>query len=171
VPTRYAKRTAPQHLAHARALVAWLVQRGVELADARAEDLRTYQPLEPSLAECDHRATLQQLSSDRPVTAYGLDRNLDIRESTPVSLEKAIEIIDARFARLRSSYDSGEEALSETTFGFSRAEDEFMELFIHELTRVSCSVRAYLSASSRQQGQATCPLFRRAPAKRAQLNQ
>ena len=73
-------------------------------------------------------------------TAYELDRNLETQERGAVSIEQALEIIDARLACLEPTYESGEEALSETMFGFSRADDEFIELCMHTHDHVSCRI-------------------------------
>ena len=71
------------------------------------------------------------------VRAYGLDRDLRTKDFGPVSLEDAIRIVHERFARFRLHYESGEEALSETMFGFSRATNEFIELCIHGHDHIS----------------------------------
>jgi integrase/recombinase XerD len=41
--TRYGERTVPDYLVHARELVRWLEERGIELGQARTEDLLAYQ--------------------------------------------------------------------------------------------------------------------------------
>jgi integrase/recombinase XerD len=53
VHTRYAARTAPEYMAHARAYAVWLAQRGIELADARTADIRTYQTLLAAARKAD----------------------------------------------------------------------------------------------------------------------
>jgi len=73
-------------------------------------------------------------------TAYRVDRSLRVWELGRVSLEEAKHMVDARFARLQARYESGEEALSETMFGFSRSDDEFVELCIHDFTNISCRI-------------------------------
>jgi integrase/recombinase XerD len=40
---RYAERTVPDYVTHARSFVGWLAERGIDLCEARPEDLHKYQ--------------------------------------------------------------------------------------------------------------------------------
>jgi hypothetical protein len=46
-------------------------------------------------------------------------------------------MIDDYFARLKPAYESGEDALSETMFGFARAPDDFIEICLHTPSEIS----------------------------------
>lgn len=70
---------------------------------------------------------------------YTFDKDLQIQERGTVSLERAFEIFDGVLSHLRPAYPSGEEALAETTFGFSRG-DNFVELCVHTTEHVSCRI-------------------------------
>ena len=63
-----------------------------------------------------------------------------IRERGTVSLERAFEIFDGVLSRLQPAYASGEEALAETMFGFSRGSGNFVELCVHTTEHVSCRI-------------------------------
>ena len=79
------------------------------------------------------------------VSWYTTALDLSIRERGTIELPAALRIVDEYFDRLKPSYASGEEALSETTFGFSRAEDDFIEICLHGPTQIS--LNAELPAS------------------------
>ena len=73
-------------------------------------------------------------------SAYGFDLKLKTQEYGQVSLQEAIGLFDTRLANLREFYESGEEALRDTMFGFSRGVDDFIELCIHARDHVACSI-------------------------------
>lgn len=73
-------------------------------------------------------------------TAYGMDRALKSEEYGSVSLQEAIVIFDERLADMRPFYEQSEDALSATMFGFSRGDDDFIELCIHARDHVSCTI-------------------------------
>ena len=71
---------------------------------------------------------------------YSLDEKLCLIEHEAVALDRAREIFDQYYSRLKPHYDSGETALAETMFGFSRSEDEFLELCLHKYDSISCKI-------------------------------
>jgi len=62
---------------------------------------------------------------------YSLDTDLRTVERGPVDLEGAYKIIDGYFARLRPQYQTGEEALAATMFGFTRLDGSYMQISLH----------------------------------------
>jgi hypothetical protein len=62
---------------------------------------------------------------------YSLDANLCTVDHEQVDLEQAYAVIDQYFARLRPHYDSGEEALSATMFGFIRDDGSYIQICLH----------------------------------------
>lgn len=72
-------------------------------------------------------------------TAYGFDSYLEVVERGTVSPVQALTELDQRLAKLRPAYETGEEAIQETTFGLTRGKDEFVELCIHAHDHVSCA--------------------------------
>jgi len=73
-------------------------------------------------------------------TAYGMDRALRTQVYGSVSLQEALAIFDERLANMREFYEWIEDALSDTMFGFSRSDNNFIELCIHAKDHVACSV-------------------------------
>jgi hypothetical protein len=73
-------------------------------------------------------------------THYGLDEDLETVEHGPVDLAAALEVTRAVYGRQRSFYESGEEALADTMFGFSRAEGDFIEVCVNGLDNISVTV-------------------------------
>jgi hypothetical protein len=76
------------------------------------------------------------------ITWYSLDENLNTQEHEAVSFSQAINVIDQYFAKLKPFYETGEEALANTLFGFSKAETTFIEICIHSLSAISFKFEA-----------------------------
>lgn len=66
-----------------------------------------------------------------PIRWYSLDADLRTVEHGPLDLDRAYAIIDEYFGRLQPHYETGEEALSETMFGFVRADGSYMQICLH----------------------------------------
>jgi hypothetical protein len=62
---------------------------------------------------------------------YSLDINLHTVGHEPVDLDRANGIIDQYLQALRPHYESGEEALAATMFGFTRSDDSYMQICLH----------------------------------------
>lgn len=71
------------------------------------------------------------------ISYYGMDRSLKVVEHGPVSLDLALKVVDERFSKLKAKYDTAEEAISETMFGFSRPEGAFIEICINGPSKIS----------------------------------
>lgn len=71
---------------------------------------------------------------------YGLSPELQTIEHGPVGLVAAIDVARAVYGRQRASYESGEQALADTMFGFSRGEHDFIELCVNGPDDISVTV-------------------------------
>jgi len=76
-------------------------------------------------------------NEDGTIDFYSIDRSGKTVEHGPVSLNQALRIIDDRFSRLKPRYETAEEALAETMFGFSLSKDTFVEICIQTLTEIA----------------------------------
>lgn len=65
------------------------------------------------------------------ISWYSLDRNLHTVDHESITLDQANQIIDGYFARLQPQYESGEDALAATMFGFRRPDGSYMQICIH----------------------------------------
>lgn len=66
-----------------------------------------------------------------PMDLYRLDRNLHIVKTGPCDCASALVVYEECFENSLKSYGSGEEALSSTSFGLSRSNEDFIELSCH----------------------------------------
>src|SRR5262249_28986619 len=62
---------------------------------------------------------------------YSIDASLRTVDHEAIDLEEALAIIDQYFSRLRHHYDSGEEALAATMFGFARDDGSYIQICLH----------------------------------------
>jgi len=60
-----------------------------------------------------------------------------VEEHEPVDLKRAIEITDQYLARSGEKFESGEEAIAATMFGFTRSKSEFIEICVNGRKRIS----------------------------------
>jgi len=74
---------------------------------------------------------------EEAVHYYGMDQSFKVVEYGQVSIDQALKVVDERFARLRPKYETGEEAIAETMFGFYREKDTFIEICINGPTEIS----------------------------------
>lgn len=74
------------------------------------------------------------------ITWYTMTPELNVQERGPIDLAAALEAIDRYVARLKPAYDSGEEAIAQTMFGFSRAPNDFIEICLHGPRQISVTV-------------------------------
>ena len=75
-----------------------------------------------------------------PITWYAVTRDLKPDPRGPLDLAQALRVVDDYASRLRPQYDTGEEALAETMFGFRRDSWDFIEICFHTLRQISVSV-------------------------------
>ena len=74
----------------------------------------------------------------KQIEGYGLDRQLATVRSGPVTLEQALRKCGECYAFADTRFDTGEEALEKTMFGFSRAgDDDFIEISIAARDQIS----------------------------------
>ena len=62
---------------------------------------------------------------------YSINTDLQPVDHEPVDLDGAYAVIDRYFSQLRQHYDSGEDALASTMFGFVRNDDSYIEICLH----------------------------------------
>lgn len=74
------------------------------------------------------------------ITWYATTQDLTADERGPIELAGALRVVDEYFARLRPFYESGEEALAETKFGFTRDTDDYIDICLHSPTDIAMSV-------------------------------
>src|SRR5437763_14392301 len=71
---------------------------------------------------------------------YSIDTDLKTNNQRAVDLDEALAIVRQYFAGIRPFYDTAEEALAATMFGFSRAEDEFIEICVDKTDQASVRI-------------------------------
>src|SRR5262245_21146714 len=79
-------------------------------------------------------------TSDEVVMHYGLDRQLQIIEHGPVGLPAAVDLTRDVYGRQREFYETGEEALADTMFGFSRGDHDFIEVCVNGRDDISVTI-------------------------------
>ena len=72
-----------------------------------------------------------------PIKWYSINKDLSVVEHPAVQKEEACRIVDDYFSRLKANYETGEEAMAQTMFGFQKSESEFIEICIHGDTHIS----------------------------------
>ncbi len=65
------------------------------------------------------------------VQYYGIDKKQQTVEHGTVSENQAVLIVQDRFRDLKPFYESDNDALAATLFGFNRGKDSFIEISIH----------------------------------------
>ena len=73
-------------------------------------------------------------------TWYTLDRDLNTVEHHAVGVEAALRILRRYVSEVRPFYDTGEDALASTMFGFSRSDREFVEVCVHSHCEIAVKV-------------------------------
>jgi len=74
---------------------------------------------------------------DNQATYYGVDVSGATVVHGSVGVEHALKVIDERFAALKDKYESAEESIADTMFGFSMTEDTFIEICINGRESIS----------------------------------
>lgn len=82
------------------------------------------------------------------ITWYAMSTELNVIERGELDLAAALAIVDDYLARLKPKYDSGEEAIAGTMFGFSRASNDFIEICVHTPQEISLSIELPRSPNS-----------------------
>jgi hypothetical protein len=68
--------------------------------------------------------------SAQTIRWYSLDSDMKACEHPPVDLDRAIEIVEDYYARGAGKFETVEDALRATMFGFSRSKTEFIEICV-----------------------------------------
>jgi hypothetical protein len=73
------------------------------------------------------------------VSWYGMDKRLKPVDHPPVPLDQALEIARRYYANANKFYTTGEEAIAETMFGFTRNADKtvFIEICMNGIDAIS----------------------------------
>src|SRR3546814_6448716 len=75
--------------------------------------------------------------SNSYINWYSLDKDLQTCEHPPVDLDRALEIVNDYYAKGARTFESAEEAVSATMFGFSRSALEFIEFSVNGPSQIS----------------------------------
>jgi len=62
---------------------------------------------------------------------------LAVEEHDPIELDEALKIVDRYLARGSEKFQTVEEAIAATMFGFSRSKSEFIEICVNGPTQIS----------------------------------
>jgi hypothetical protein len=68
---------------------------------------------------------------------YSLDSKLKTCEHPPIDLDRAIQIASEYYDRGTKTYESAEDAIADTMFGFSRSPSAFIELCVNGPSEIS----------------------------------
>jgi hypothetical protein len=77
--------------------------------------------------------------SDASIQWYSTSLDLAAEQRGPISLPDALTLVDEYLAHAGGDYQSVEEAIAATMFGFLRSETDFIEICVHDATRISYS--------------------------------
>lgn len=72
-----------------------------------------------------------------PISWYSTDENLSAVDRGVITKEEALKIIDRYFAKLKPRYETAEEAIAETMFGFQKSKEEFVEFCLNGPAEIS----------------------------------
>jgi hypothetical protein len=75
--------------------------------------------------------------NDSGVTWYSMNLKLKVEEHEAISLDEAIKIVDRYLARGGEKFQTAEEAIAATMFGFSRSKSEFIEICVNGPIQIS----------------------------------
>jgi hypothetical protein len=71
---------------------------------------------------------------------YSMNLDQKVEEHEPIDLKRALEIADQYLDRGRGKFESAEEAIAATMFGFSKSKSEFIEICINGPKRISYKI-------------------------------
>lgn len=76
--------------------------------------------------------------SNPQISWYSFNEEQNLCEHPPIDLGTALVVVEDYFAHtLKPSFASGEQALAETMFGFSRSPSEFIEVCLNGPSQIS----------------------------------
>lgn len=73
-------------------------------------------------------------------TWYTIDENLATRERHTVNLDEALALAKKYVMEVRPFYESGEQAIAATRFGFSRSSNEFIEIDVQSPSEIAVRI-------------------------------
>lgn len=79
----------------------------------------------------------REAMSKARISWYSLDSDLKVHEHLEVDVGRAIELVGEYYARGFRTYESGEDAIAATMFGFSRSPAQFIEFCVHGPSEIS----------------------------------
>jgi len=65
-----------------------------------------------------------------PIQLYSMDQKLRVIEQGPIDYKGALRVIDAYIQQHKGRWETGEEMISNTMFGFSLDKDTFIEIAV-----------------------------------------
>jgi hypothetical protein len=75
--------------------------------------------------------------SDSEIKWYSMTPKLVIEEHEPIGLDEALKLVDRYLARSCERFETAEEAIAATMFGFSRSKSEFIEICVNGANQIS----------------------------------
>ena len=75
--------------------------------------------------------------NDSDIKWYSMTPKLAVEEHDPIGLDEALKIVDRYLARGSEKFQTGEEAIAATMFGFCRSKSEFIEICVNGPTQIS----------------------------------
>jgi hypothetical protein len=89
-------------------------------------------------AACSRPQRLVQMSmKDSDIRWYSMNGKLAVEEHEPIELEEALKIVDRYLYRGTEKFESAEQAIASTMFGFSRSKFEFIEICVNGPAEIS----------------------------------
>jgi hypothetical protein len=86
--------------------------------------------------------------NDSNIKWYSMTPKLAVEEHDPIGLDEALKLVDRYFARGSEKFQTAEEAIAATMFGFSRSKSEFIEICING----PAQIRRHLGLASSSRG-------------------
>src|SRR5260221_9985722 len=75
--------------------------------------------------------------NDSNIRWYSMTPKLAVEEHEPIGLDEALKLVDRYLARGNEKFETAEEAMAATMFGFSRSKSEFIEICINGPGQIS----------------------------------
>lgn len=72
-----------------------------------------------------------------PISWYSINPEINVQYNEVIDLNGALKIVDEYMAKVDTDFKSMDEAISQTMFGFSRSESEFIEICVHGINHIS----------------------------------
>jgi hypothetical protein len=86
--------------------------------------------------------------NDSNIKWYSMTPKLAVEEHDPIGLDEALKLVDRYLARGGEKFQTAEEAIAATMFGFSRSKSEFIEICINGPAQISYKLEVSDPAAS-----------------------